>query len=112
MKIAIPTAAGRLCLHFGHCEQFAMVTVDEATRSITETKMLTPPPHEPGVLPRWLHEQGADVIIAGGMGRRAQSLFDGAGITVVVGAQAGEPEEIVSAYLEGKLQPGQNLCDH
>ena len=32
MKIAIPLAAGRLCMHFGHCEQFALVEVDEAPR--------------------------------------------------------------------------------
>ena len=36
---------------------------------------LVPPPHEPGVLPGWLHHLGADVIIAGGMGQRAISLF-------------------------------------
>ena len=58
MKIAIPMAEGRLCMHFGHCEQFALVEVDEANKVVTSTSYLTPPPHEPGVLPRWLHEQG------------------------------------------------------
>ena len=75
MKIAIPMLDGKLCMHFGHCAQFALVDADEKTKTVTGTRMLTPPPHEPGVLPRWLHEQGANVIIAGGMGQRAQSLF-------------------------------------
>ena len=32
MKIAIPLANGQLAMHFGHCEQFALIDVDEATR--------------------------------------------------------------------------------
>jgi Mrp family chromosome partitioning ATPase/predicted Fe-Mo cluster-binding NifX family protein len=112
MKIAIPLADGRLCMHFGHCQQFAIVEVDDGTKAITGTSYLTPPPHEPGVLPRWLHEQGANVIIAGGMGQRAQDLFSQNGIKVVVGASAGKPEDVVSAYLSGTLEVGQNVCDH
>ncbi|MCK4275186.1 MAG: P-loop NTPase, partial [Phycisphaerae bacterium] len=112
MKIAIPLANGRLSMHFGHCEQFALVEVDEATRKSGETELLSPPGYEPGVLPRWLHEQGATVIIAGGMGQRAQQLFAQNNITVVVGASADAPEQLVSAYLEGTLQAGENICDH
>jgi hypothetical protein len=41
-----------------------------------EKETLAHPPHEPGVLPSWLHELGADVIIAGGMGQCASSLFN------------------------------------
>ncbi|MGB2821488.1 MAG: iron-sulfur cluster carrier protein MrpORP [Phycisphaerae bacterium] len=111
MKIAIPLAEGRLCSHFGHCEQFAIVEVDEHNNIIGKT-LLTPPPHEPGVLPAWLHEQGAGVIIAGGMGRRAQQLFAQNGITVIVGAPANEPEQLVSSHLSGTLEAGDNVCDH
>ena len=112
MKIAIPTAAGNLCPHFGHCEQFAIVEADPASKKVSGITWLTPPPHEPGVLPRWLHEQGAGVIIAGGMGQRAQGLFAQHGIEVVVGAAAATPEEIVAQYLGGSLRTGDNLCDH
>ncbi|MBM4093014.1 MAG: ATPase [Planctomycetes bacterium] len=112
MKIAIPLADGRLCMHFGHCEQFALVDVDEAARESQRAVLLTPPAHEPGLLPRWLHEQGADVVIAGGMGQRAQQLFAQNGIRVLVGAPADTPEELVSAYLAGTLKNGQNVCDH
>lgn len=94
MKIAIPMAGGQLCMHFGHCEQFALVDVDETAGKPTNTTLVTPPPHEPGLLPRWLHEQGATVIIAGGMGQRAHQLFAQSGVKVVVGApgrHCGEP---------------------
>ena len=112
MKVAIPVAGGKLCMHFGHCEQFALVDVDAQARRIVRTEMRTPPPHEPGVLPRWLHEQGATVIIAGGMGQRAQGLFADNGIEVVVGAQPADPDAVVAAYLAGTLEVGQNVCDH
>ena len=112
MKIAIPTAAGKLCPHFGHCEQFTLLEMDEQAKRITGQQLLTPPPHEPGALPRWLHQQGATVIIAGGMGARAQGLFAEKGIAVVVGAPADTPENLAAAYLAGILVSGNNLCDH
>ena len=112
MKIAIPTANGALCMHFGHCETFTMVTVDPETKKITGQDSMTPPPHEPGVLPRWLGEQKVDVILAGGMGVRAQELFTAQGIQVVVGAPADAPEALVASYLGGTLQSGANACDH
>ena len=112
MKIAIPLAAGQLCMHFGHCETFALVEVDEHTKEVSKTITLQPPPHQPGVLPRWLYEQGASVIIAGGMGQRAQQLFAQNGIEVVIGASAQPPEQLVEAYVNNALQTGENICDH
>jgi ATP-binding protein involved in chromosome partitioning len=112
MRIAMPLADGKLCAHFGHCQQFALLDVDEKTKKVTRKQLLTPPPHEPGLLPRWLHEQGADTIIAGGMGQRAQALFGDNGIKVIVGAAAETPEKLVADHLAGTLQAGANLCDH
>ena len=111
-RIAIPLADGRLCAHFGHCQQFALLDVDEKTGKATTQKLLTPPPHEPGVLPSWLHGLGATVIIAGGMGQRAQQIFEQNGIKVVVGAPAQSPEQLVADYVAGTLATGANLCDH
>ena len=112
MRIAIPLAGGRLSQHFGHCEHFALVEVDPATKKIIKREDLDAPPHQPGLLPPWLAERGADVIIAGGMGQRAQGLFAEQGIQVVVGAPADSPEELVGAYLQGTLKAGENFCDH
>ena len=112
MRIAVPLAQGKLSLHFGHCEEFAMVDVDEQTKEISNIVKLQPPGHQPGVLPQWLNEQQADVIIAGGMGQRAQQLFARNNIKVVIGASDKSPEELVSAYLENTLETGDNICDH
>ena len=112
MKLAIPLAEGRLAMHFGHCQQFALLDLDEATREVRETTILDAPPHEPGLLPRWLHDQGAEVIIAGGMGQRAQQIFAANGIRVIYGVASDTPESIAKAFLDGTIVSGDNLCDH
>jgi predicted Fe-Mo cluster-binding NifX family protein len=112
MKIAIPTVNGKLAMHFGHCEQFAIVNVDDASKKITGVDLETPPPHEPGVLPRWLKDYGANIIISGGMGGRAKGMFENYGIQVVTGAPADEPKKVAGAWLEGNLVTGENACDH
>ncbi|NLW25369.1 MAG: ATPase [Clostridia bacterium] len=112
MKIALPIANNLLCMHFGHCEQFAFIDVDEKEKKITNKELLTPPPHEPGVIPKWVHEQGADLVLAGGMGQRARSLFEQQGVKVIVGVPAGKPEDIVDDYLNNRLVTGHNACDH
>ncbi len=110
MKVAIPTAEGRLCMHFGHCSEFIVLTVEDG--QVTGRDALAPPAHAPGVLPKWLAGEGVTVVIAGGMGMRAQQLFDAAGIEVIVGAPAETPEDLVQHYLDGTLETGTNVCDH
>lgn len=112
MKIAIPLADGKLTAHFGHCGQFAIVDVDPKSKTIRSQVTLDPPPHEPGVLPAWLAEKGVSLVIAGGMGQRAQMLFAEKKIEVIVGAPVDTPEALVSDYLAGALQTGDNVCDH
>jgi len=112
MRIAIPLTGGKLSPHFGHCERFALLDVDEADRRILGQEEIEAPPHEPGRLPAWLAERGATLILAGGMGQRARDLFVRQGIDVVVGAPSGTAEELAARYLAGQLQTGDNLCDH
>ena len=112
MKVAIPTIDGILCAHFGHCSAFAIVEVDDIKRTIGNVDIVPSPAHQPGLLPGWLAQYGASVIIAGGMGQRAISLFDQHGIEVVTGAPASSPQDLVQAYLDGSLQSVGNACDH
>ena len=110
MKFAIPLAEGKLTAHFGHCQEFALVEVEN--NEIKKKEVLVPPPHEPGVLPKWLHELGTNVIIAGGMGNMAMNMFAQNGIQVMTGAPSLTPEELVQQYLDNALSMGDNLCDH
>jgi len=112
MKIAIPLAGDKLTAHFGHCERFALVEVDMIKKSILKREDIVPPPHQPGLLPPWLAERGATLVIAGGMGQRARDIFTQHGVDVVVGAPVETPEKLVADYLAGTLQAGDNACDH
>ena len=110
MRIAIPLSGGKLSAHFGHCEQFGIFDTDSDT--ITSQQYLEPPAHEPGVLPKWLTGIQVQLVIAGGMGQRAQQLFKQSGIDVLVGATSSDPKEIIEQYLRQELVTGPNVCDH
>jgi len=112
MRIAVPSSQGKLSLHFGHCDQFAIFDIDDNIKKIINRKDASPPNHAPGALPKWLHENNVNVIIAGGMGQRAQQLFAQNDIKVVIGASGQAPEELVKAYLNDTLETGDNICDH
>ena len=108
MNFAIPLADGKLTAHFGHCQEFALIEVKD--NQITNKQILVPPPHEPGVLPKWLNEQGANVVIAGGMGQRAIALLNEVGIKVLTGAPVETPESLVERFLNSTLETGDNAC--
>jgi Mrp family chromosome partitioning ATPase/predicted Fe-Mo cluster-binding NifX family protein len=108
--IAVPVSGGKLAAHFGHCEQFAFIETENNT--IIGTEMRTPPAHEPGVIPQWLHDQGANVLIVGGMGEMAQGLLREKGVEVIIGAPMDSPESLANQYLAKTLVAGANICDH
>lgn len=112
MRYAVPVTDEMIATHFGHCQQFAFFDVDEAKREIVGKEIIASPGHEPGLLPTWLAEQGASVIIASGMGSRAQGLFRQSRIEVIIGVLEGDPERAVLDYIGGKLATGDNICDH
>ena len=110
MKIAIPLTANEISSHFGHCEKFAVFEIENA--EIKAKEILDPPAHEPGSHPAFLKTHGVSVVIAGGMGMRAQQLMQNSGIEVIVGVCPQPLEELVKLYLEKKLEAGENRCDH
>ena len=112
MKYAVPVSGGQMCPHFGHCEQFALIDVDEKSKEIIKEELIPAPVHEPGLLPTWLSDKGVKVVIAGGMGMNAQNLFLQKGVTVITGAMEADPEKAVLNHLNGSLATGSNACDH
>lgn len=110
IRFAVPTNDRKLCAHFGHCAEFAIIDVDH--NAISAESYITPPPHEPGLLPGWLSEKGVNQIIAGGMGQKAQQLFAAKNVKVITGALGEFPREVVESYLNGSLVTGTNTCDH
>jgi len=112
MRFAVPVTDGKTAAHFGHCSHFALFDVDEATKEVVKKEVVQSPGHQPGFLPAWLAEQGVSVVIATGMGSRAQALFRENRIEVVVGVLGEDPEKAVLDYIKGELATGDNICDH
>jgi predicted Fe-Mo cluster-binding NifX family protein len=112
MRLAVPITDGKVSPHFGHCSHFAFFDVDEATRAIAKKEVIPSPGHQPGFLPAWLAEEGVSVVIANGMGSRAQAIFNENRIEVVVGVLGEDPDKAVLDYMKGRLATGDNICDH
>jgi len=112
MRFAVPVIDGRVAAHFGHCSHFALFDVNEITKEILKREFVPSPGHQPGFLPAWLAEEGVSVVIASGMGSRAQAIFNENRIQVVVGVLGDDPEKAAQDYIKGKLVTGDNICDH
>lgn len=108
--LAVPVLDGKLSPHFGRCEEFAFIETQDG--KIVRTEMRASPSHEPGVFPQWLYDQGADVVIVGGMGGDAMRLLEEKGIEVIIGAPMDSPESLARQYLSNVLVAGENLCNH
>lgn len=114
MKIAITAEtdqglASPVAQHFGHAPHFVLATVEAGAVSTVE--VIANPfaeAHEPGQIPTFIHEQGAEVMISGGMGGRAIAFFNEAGVATATGA-TGTVAEALQAYLSGTL-PGAAPC--
>jgi predicted Fe-Mo cluster-binding NifX family protein len=114
LKIAIPVVDGRLLGHFGESKHFALVETDRQNRIIICTQIIEAPPHEPGSFPRWLREQGAQVLVVArnGIGQRALDNLVHHKIEVRAGRPIAPIEALVVAYLGGQLPQIQEGCDY
>lgn len=109
MRIGIATDGACVSPHFGHCPTYTLVDVESG--SVVRMWRVESPEHRPNFLPRWLKEQGVDVVISGGMGPKAISLFTSLGIEPIVGV-SGRVEDVLDAFLEGRLNTSGNACEH
>lgn len=107
MKIAISTDNGKVAQHFGRCAQYTIVEIEDNKIQTKET--IDNPGHAPGALPKFLDSKGCDLIIAGGMGRRAQGFFKEFNIDWIIGVQ-GDIDCVIEDYINGKLESGESLC--
>ena len=95
--------------HFGRCPFFALVDVEG--NEIQSVKIIDNPyyaAHQPGQVPGFINQQGADVMLSGGMGGRAIQFFSQFGIEAATGA-AGTVGGAVACYLDGGLK-GASSC--
>ncbi|MFA5137681.1 MAG: NifB/NifX family molybdenum-iron cluster-binding protein [Elusimicrobiota bacterium] len=107
MRVAVSTDGSEVSGHFGRCPSFTIAEIEEG--KVLRSEVIENPGHHPGFLPKFLSERGVRCIIAGGMGARAQGLFDECGIRTVLGVQ-GSVQEALAAFAGGRLTAGPSLC--
>lgn len=107
MKVAIAVDKGKVSAHFGRCEEFVLLEIEDS--KVISKKMIKNPGHKPGFLPQFLKELKVDVIITGGMGKKALELFEKAQIKVILGI-TGEVEDVINEFLKGNLKSKESLC--
>ena len=107
MRIAVAAMGNTVAGHFGHCENFIFFDAEDG--KIVAEKSVSNPGHRPGFLPNFLADNGAEVIIAGGMGGGAVDIFNERNVEVVVGAQ-GDAKLCVEAWLRGELKSTGSVC--
>jgi predicted Fe-Mo cluster-binding NifX family protein len=101
--------------HFGRCPHYVLVDVDG--REVKAVNAVDNPhygQHAPGVVPGFIHSQGVDVMLTGGMGGRAIAFFEQLGIEAVTGA-SGTVRHALELYLGGQLrgvQPCRESIEH
>jgi len=109
--IAVPVDDnGVLDAHFGHCKFFALLKV--SNEKIVSEEKIVPPPHEPGLLPKWLAEKNVTDIIAGGMGQKAIEIFNRHKVNAFVGAPKSNAIELVNGFINSSIEFKANYCDH
>ena len=110
MRIAVASEGNKVTEHFGHCENFNIFDVEN--KEIIKSESVPNPGHKPGFLPNFLNDLGVNLIISGGIGGGAITIFNDKKIEVVSGA-TGEAEAAVKSYLNGELKSTGSICnDH
>ena len=108
----IPNLIGFIKDYFKYHNYSLWHLFKEEQKKILNTRTVIPPPHAPGIFPPWVREQGASVVIVGGIGQRAIALFAQQGIAVRAGEPGTPVESVVTAYLNGQLGNEPQGCSH
>lgn len=107
MKIAVASEGKMVTEHFGHCASFNIFDIED--NKVVKVESIPNPGHRPGFLPNFLNDLGVKVVISGGMGGGAVSIFNEKNIEVIIGVR-GSAEDAVQSYLQGTLESSGSVC--
>jgi predicted Fe-Mo cluster-binding NifX family protein len=89
--------------HFGRCPYFVLVELEGPdVKSLRAVDNPYYGNHRPGQVPAFINSHGVDVMLTGGMGRRAIAFFEQFGVRPVTGA-SGTVRQSLERFLGGSL---------
>ena len=101
--------------HFGRCPHYILVDLEgQEVQAVQTVDNPYYAQHAPGQVPGFIHSQGVNVMLTGGMGHRAIVFFEQYGIEAVTGA-SGMVQHALESYLGGELrgvQPCRESIEH
>ncbi len=110
MKIAIATEGTEVSAHFGKCENFTIVEIENS--EVISKEVISTIGNQHGQLPIFLLTHGAHTVISGGMGDGAKQNLKSNGIQFITGA-SGSVEDVILSFIEGSLKSDDSGCsDH
>lgn len=110
MKVAITYEHGMIFQHFGKCQNFLILDIQE--NKVTNRNLWKSNGSGHGALVAMLSKESVDVLICGGIGQGALHALQDAKIQVIAGA-VGNVDVAVDAYLNGTLHNDpKGTCDH
>lgn len=95
--------------HFGRCPFYTFI--DVKNKSIKNVLVIENPyfnNHETGIIPEFIKENKVNIIVSGGMGKKAVEIFLKNNINVVTGI-SGKIEDALKLYFKNKLS-GYQAC--
>jgi predicted Fe-Mo cluster-binding NifX family protein len=107
MKIAIATEENNVSQHFGKCENFTIVEIDNS--KVIDKNIINTLGNQHGQLPGYLASHGVDVVIAGGMGDGAVQKLTSLNIQIITGIN-GSIDDVITSYINGSLKSSDAVC--
>jgi predicted Fe-Mo cluster-binding NifX family protein len=107
MKVALSTKNNMITEHFGHCDYFVVYEIDN--NEVKGSTLVKNPPHQKGYLPKFLKDQGIDVVIAGGIGQMAVNLLNDLGVKCYMNVQ-GDVDTVIENFLNHSLENDGKPC--
>jgi predicted Fe-Mo cluster-binding NifX family protein len=93
--------------HFGRCPHYILADMEgQEVQAVHAVDNPYRGQHAPGKVPGFIHSHGVNVMLTGGMGRRAIGFFEQYGIEAVTGA-SGTVRHALERYLGGTLHGAQ-----
>jgi predicted Fe-Mo cluster-binding NifX family protein len=105
--VVVSTDNGFVAEHFGRCPNFTIAKISGG--KILEKTVIPNPGHETGFLPKFFSEKNANILISGGVGARAITLFEEYGIKTILGV-SGKVDSVLEDFINGKLKGNRTFC--
>jgi predicted Fe-Mo cluster-binding NifX family protein len=112
MKIALPTRDGKIDDHFGHCDHYTIITLDNDNKIVSKEDMDSPEGCgcKSDIAPI-LADMGVQVMLAGNMGQGAINILNSNKIKVVRGC-SGDIDDVATKWLAGEIKDQTIICNH